>query len=517
MEQIKSFVQLLQRQHFWLLCVVAMITGMTGWFLATNGLSEEYDTQIKKIQDTKSKMEQVSRHANHPNDEMHDGMSTLLDRRRDDVRQAWEIRYEQLRDVLVWPKKLDPELLEAVKQLTPIEEVPIDREVLSIKLRESYRDYIQDELPKLAEMIGADWEAKTSGSNPFAGAGTGYDAPSFRKSRGGRMPGMLGGEFEMEEEPLVYWDSTNQQQLSGMHFDWSMQKGKAPSTIQVLYAQEDLWVLQALLNIIRKTNGDIQEHHNAAVKEIERISIGMFAGQRMGQITRLGPNTGMARPMMFASPMLSAEPKGDSDKPQVFIGGPTNSGPDMFGIPGMSGMGGMGAMGGMGGPGGMDGEPMDPAEFRYVNNDHIPMSASNLRASASAENGGVLGVAKRMPVRVKMLVDQRSLYKLLVECANSPLTVEIHQVRFNPDVIESGSGGAAVGGGPQTTRRQAGITGKDTGKKRETFDVTVELYGLIYIYNPVNRQMLGYDDSAEPTADDVDMKPADELLEPADT
>ena len=57
MEQIKSFVQLLQRQHFWLLCVVAMITGMTGWFLATNGLSEEYDTQIKKIQDTKSKME----------------------------------------------------------------------------------------------------------------------------------------------------------------------------------------------------------------------------------------------------------------------------------------------------------------------------------------------------------------------------------------------------------------------------------------------------------------------------
>jgi hypothetical protein len=92
----------------------------------------------------------------------------------------------------------------------------------------------------------------------------------------------------MRKPPLVVWTSSDQGRLLGAHFDWSSQPDQAPTTLQLLYAQEDLWVLTALMYIIRRTNGEVESRHEAVVKTIESIMIGRSAVGRAGQITRLG-------------------------------------------------------------------------------------------------------------------------------------------------------------------------------------------------------------------------------------
>ena len=51
----------------------------------------------------------------------------------------------------------------------------------------------------------------------------------------------------------------------------------SPTTLQILYAQEDLWVLRSLMLIIKATNGDADAQYNAAVKEIMSIELGAMA------------------------------------------------------------------------------------------------------------------------------------------------------------------------------------------------------------------------------------------------
>ena len=62
-------------------------------------------------------------------------------------------------------------------------------------------------------------------------------------------------------------------------------------------------------------------------------------------------------------------------------------------------------------------------EGRYVNEQGRPLEATS---NAPAE-------FKRMPIYMKLVMDQREISKLLVELANSPLPVEVRQIRLRPD------------------------------------------------------------------------------------
>jgi hypothetical protein len=66
-----------------------------------------------------------------------------------------------------------------------------------------------------------------------------------------------------------------------------------------------------------------------------------------------------------------------------------------------------------------------------------------------AEGGATKGEFKRMPIRMTLYIDQRKIAKLLVECANSAMPIEVRRVRFKPNegtVVQFGSQG---GGGGQ--------------------------------------------------------------------
>jgi hypothetical protein len=171
----------------------------------------------------------------------------------------------------------------------------------------------------------------------------------------------------------------------------------------------------------------------------------------------------------------------------------------------------------------------DPAEGRYVDKDYKPLAASKIRSDVTSSPDEVyLAVAKRMPVRLVCQIDQRKIHKLLTECGNSPLTVEVRQVRIGGD---AGKGGAAGGYGSSygssygasssfsglgddsdesglPSYGSGGMFGGSSSDSARALaqslnDVTVEVYGIVYIYNPVNKKALSIDETAQPalTAD----------------
>ena len=148
----------------------------------------------------------------------------------------------------------------------------------------------------------------------------------------------------------------------------------------------------------------------------------------------------------------------------------------------------------------------DPAHGRYVNKDYEPLSGQEVRADFASEP--YLAVAKRIPVRMRFMMDQRQINRLLVECSNSPLTVEIRQIRLNRPPAEGGTsarpattssrfgqnksyGGSNVGG--LTPTQLAVMSGADNDPEVADFpfDRPVEIFGIVYIFNPVNDEQLG--------------------------
>ena len=68
-------------------------------------------------------------------------------------------QYEKQKRVLVWPTELEQDFRDIVDDLRPIEEkvkFPTEAgEELRTEFREEYRDYVKEELPKLAAIIGS--------------------------------------------------------------------------------------------------------------------------------------------------------------------------------------------------------------------------------------------------------------------------------------------------------------------------------------------------------------------------
>ena len=238
----------------------------------------------------------------------------------------------------------------------------------------------------------------------------------------------------------------------------------------MLYAQEDLWVLTTLIEIIQRTNGDAMIRSQAAIKAIDFIQI----GKDVTPPSQQGFN--VVKPAPLGDPDAAAddtEPK--SEEPLVF-------GPDVVASsaePAVDGATGASAE-----------SKLALVKNRYYDENYEPIA--DLQSSSVA-------VAKRIPVRLRLLMDQRQINKLLVECANAPLTFEVRQLRFNPQGIKrNGLNEGMPTEGSLFGRSQAVKSLEDY----QSLDRTVELFGIIYIFNPVDEAVLGGEVRPVAAADD---------------
>ena len=555
MDQLKTFLAAMKKYHFWILTGLTAILSIVGYVLARGKLASEYTTRESALNGVFSEIQRISgTTSTHPNEFSHKQMDQIISVVTDDVRSAWELQYDRQKDIFQWPvDALPPEEAERTKVLSlletyrPIElqlAFPLKDDPLDYVSRTIYRDYIKGVFPRLASIIGAEWKAEMregsagsamsgyAGGMPGSSGGGDSDdmamggepgkgsegglGGGLAGGLGGGYGGMMGGSSAAvnsgaKSTAVVEWDTASQQELMDGIVSWYDPKSP-PDTLQICYTQEDLWILEGILKIIAATNAGARENFQAAIKQIDFIRFGRTAMGQAGEIKGAGAGAGAAS-----------------------------------GMPGMGGMGGMG-MGGMGGaaaggagggmgssanPYGQGGAPnmgggisaapkvtRDPADNRYVDEKFTAITGNSLRTKMKSKAPGdaYYAVAKRIPVRMRFKkMDQRKLNKFLVECGNAQMILEVRQVRINcdPAPLGGGSGGAAGGFGGMTDSARptlgsaAGSAGLDSdsgsagyggmlgggggtlAEAGSAFDIPVEIYGVIYLYNPVNIEMLG--------------------------
>src|SRR5204863_9680400 len=179
------------KQHsFWVMCLGILGVSLGSWWVSTAKLQSEQTAQVSKINSGKDAVQQVTQTAEHPNDTVIKGMEALNYKYAQEVLNGWQLQYKQQEAVLVWPASFEQSGFRAyVDKLRPIEKIPVTDGKVSVKddlpstYREEYRDYIEKELPRLAEKIKARWSVSTQGDPSLAG-GPGL-AGGYGSDRGG--------------------------------------------------------------------------------------------------------------------------------------------------------------------------------------------------------------------------------------------------------------------------------------------------------------------------------------------
>jgi hypothetical protein len=170
---------------------------------------------------------------------------------------------------------------------------------------------------------------------------------------------------------------------------------------------------------------------------------------------------------------------------------------------------------------------VDPADNRYVNAKNEPVTGSALRSALTSNSASdaEIAVAKRVPVMMALQIDQRYIQELLAKCGSAPLMIQVKQVRILPkEGLNSLSGGSGMMGMDEMDEGMdmdmemdmgmesgMGMGGMGMGmaaappkKPPEPFplDMAVELYGLIYMYNPPDPVKLGVEEVDKDTVID---------------
>ncbi|MBO7679500.1 MAG: hypothetical protein J6S75_07505, partial [Thermoguttaceae bacterium] len=323
-----------------------------------------------------------------------------------------------------------------------------------------------------------------------------------------------------------------------------------PMSVEVWYLQEDLWVYNSVIGILVETNrykpatdetqwtdedrAKIESAKNdiaqSPVKRIEQMLIGQDAGaawQGMVGSTSLTVNnlalssgTGMGGTrggmgMGSGIGMVSSASPGGMAATGTVAG---------FGSGGSRTMSGRSSSG-IAGVGSTQKEQQESAVLqeilwgRYLDEFNQPIYDSS-GASPFAE-------FKKMPVMLRLVIDQRRISDLLVCCANSPMPIDVRHLRVCLNGESSfGMGGATMQtagtggfvdpelmgapsgpGGSSAARNRPNTStgGISVGRGARTAEeseygadvITIELYGVIRLYNEPDKELLGTGNAEE--------------------
>lgn len=440
MDQVRAIAKVIWQQRFWVLSVLGLLIAVICWKMAAGELDAQFATRKSAIDGMFTAIQGLKNKSVHPNPVVNETEEAVVAEQTQIVQSVWNTLYNKQKDsVLKWPKELGPQFVEYIEKLKFKD--PIDSSMRSI-----YQNYIGKRFDGLLEIVQAQKLAEGS-----SGAGGGY---------GGREGGYGGGEFgrggegayggaadtgAIVEDYIVQWPEQDK-----LRAKLSFREAK-PSAMQIWVTQEDLWVYETLLNVIARTNEarGATRPDNAAIRTILALEVGASAsmGLSPGQIY-----------------MPSAAPGGGMGGEGGMMSRGAEYGGGMPGGEMSMGRDGMGEMGGYGGEGGGDPAAMDAALLagRYLDD-----------AGAPAADVGT--EYRQLPIRMDLVIDQRYIPRLLIECANSPLPIEVKQLRINPDKSMEGFGGQGGGGAYSSMTSSSGPV--------DPIYVQLLLKGSVFIYN----------------------------------
>jgi len=485
-EQIRPIVAKISKYHFWILAGLVPLLLIPMLVMGTGRLDTMIADQRSQIESRLSALKSVQGIAEHPNEGWSQAVEAQTDKIRQETLTEWQKFWETQQFLRAWPPRLGDDFLKAVSGLKP--GGGLKRDLL---LR--YQNTVPEMVRELPKRMGAD-DLMIEGAQPGgAGADGGVGLrPGLGGEFGGR-PGM-GAEFGGRpgtvagpgaSDAVVAWSATDQKRIYDS-FKWE----KAPSTTQVLLAQEELWVYGLFCDTIKKANDGAAGPFNAAVSSVLELAVGYPAaedqpgGQGTGRVIRpaaaaaaaggeFGADGGMASPEFGAAGGMGAA-VGRPLNPR-FAGG---AGPAMNAGPGE----------GMVDPNAAPVASPDEQlkEWIYVDFSGKPLAAAELATVPAAK------MVHLMPFVLRVTMDQRKLDALLADLATNAVPIDVRQVRINPSQQPGGAGGGPGRGefGAATSTTMEGGGGV------RPFDVTVELRGTVGLAPPPDKTAIGGDQAA---------------------
>ena len=380
-----------------------------------------------------------------------------------------------------------------------------------------------------------------TGAMPGMGGGRGGMMGGGRGGMMGGMGGMSGGLGSGSSNPVADNPEWAQQIYPGLppykerrrivgNVDWlypevyqlpTWDQGTNPESIEVWYAQETLWVYEALIRIIAETNKDSETITQAPVKCVEEMLIGQNAGMAWLTLSStIGDLTG-ASAMTSSMMMMGSTKSGTGSKSKSKSSGKKSNTEE--------------------------GKILEKILYgRYLDGENKPLVSTEAPPFAEFN---------KMPICLKLIVDQRQIPELLVNCANSSMPIDIKHVRISPDnnipftmpnpnatnasdmmgmmgmgmMSGMGAGGDAAGGGKGGGKSGSGARGSmsgsdsagmgmgmdggvDVGRSEISQSeygadaIRVEIYGIINIFNEPNLSEFG---TGEETKDTKGVKMGD--------
>ena len=482
-DNIKPHVDLVVKYHFWLLAPLVPLVVVPLVFMTNGSLGEQINAARSQIESRLSSLKSVAGIEPHPNE----AWSTDIDARTNAVRREtlaeWQRFWNSQQPLRIWPDSLGGDFVQRAAVLKADGKLPR-------KLLERYQNNVRAIVRQLPARMGAD-EAMIDAAADAA-AQPGRVDPAANRG----VPGQ-----PIRSNKLVQWNAEDQKRVYAS-FDWA----KPPSTLQVLLAQEELWVYGLLCDSIARVNKVAAGPYNAPIPLVEQLAIGYPAAEDDPGASRGGRiimPTGQAVGGMPLGEEAMAPPSPDG----MSAGGSASRPPHP-----RFGGGGQGPGPGFAAPVALPPEEggaaaaVSPDEalknWIYVDFAGKPLSAAELATAPDAV------MVHLMPFVMRVVIDERHLDGWLVDLARAPVPIDVRQVRIN-----AGATGSQPMAGPADPGfNAAGPNPSATTGRRH--DIVVELRGTVGLATPPDEKVLGLEPAAvsEPSAAAAEPAP---LTEPA--
>lgn len=516
MDQVKKMLEGVKAYSFWIICFAVTAVVLAAGFMNARSfnaerekLESEINSDLTKVENVMKTRAEVSGEVKaHPNTTTINGMKEQIRIASEEAAKAWELRYNSQAPYCTWPEDLlgpstnksfatqpIPERFlptgKLVDETTAVAATPNAddsdvEEISTINSQEldKFGQVIHKRMPQIASIIGAQWlfDSTDTEKSPETLDTEGIGA-ALLEGRGAAANPRDAQGVKVEKQ-VVEWRRLDQDRWNNMVTNFkaiSRLPSNRPTLPMALYIQQDLWLLESLFHVIKDVNGDADAKDNADIKKIDHIFFGRDALGMSGEIEEPNPrllklavDQGKKRDLPPAA-RVAAAPKA----------APLN----------------------------IQATSRDLLNGRYVNGKFEPLGSSVVRAAIGVNklsNNAELIVAKRVPFRVAFEMDERRIPEFLAACANSPFRFEVRQIRINRHVPGQtfDEAGKAVGGdaGPQDETGAASGGRRPVANReardiatRTNFTVKVEFYGIVKIYNPVNKRLLEAPESAPAT------------------
>ncbi|MDR1479342.1 MAG: hypothetical protein LBJ00_10415 [Planctomycetaceae bacterium] len=448
-KKVEFNLDLVKKWSFWVLVPLVLLLAFIFNFLAVGTLGKKFTERKNALEATKSSVEKIHQDSIHPNNNTIDDVKVLTEDLRTRFVAAWTtlVTVQQSRNI--WPENAGRTFIDEVSTLK-------FGNSISLASVEHYFNFMRGYIPKLeADVnrrriqvnVGGEWKDKENDSfNSFESA---------RMRTANRSGGIAVSSNLERETGIVEWANPEIRNI----IMWV----ESPKPIEVWYAQEDIWVYEALIWVIKMSNTGASSPHSAVVKRIESMLIGQQAARELAsQLSVQTIGTGA----------------GDAGMSSRSLPPPPSSSPSM---PLGSGLRETGAA--------MSEEDISKMKRheRYVDANNVPLAA---------DAPPPFGEFNRMPICLKLVVDRQRIPDILVNCANCAMPIDVLSVRINP-----GSGSLAgsrdtpnrpVGGAPSGSNMGKQVTMDGTSGLDSIYGpnaVPIEIYGCINIFNPVDQNV----------------------------